>query len=89
MQLITYFAMDGDLLSVEEPTANSPFTSPRHTKPDEELVSVMPQEIRNLSEEQHRLVHDLLGEAMNELVEEKVPLKGKIQSFKFISCGIF
>ncbi|XP_025831922.1 autophagy-related protein 2 homolog B isoform X2 [Agrilus planipennis] len=75
MQLITYFASDGDLCSTNENTnfTGSTNSSPRH-QIDQELVSVEPQNISNLSKSQHEHVNDLLGEAMQESVcnEEKV-----------------
>lgn len=74
MQLITYFAMDGDLLPKEDEDVNSPFASPKHLqKEPEELVHVTPQDISNLSQEQHEHVNELLGEAMVEIIEETTP----------------
>ncbi|KAK5648479.1 hypothetical protein RI129_003371 [Pyrocoelia pectoralis] len=67
-QLITYFAGDGDLISVETCySVPSNFSSPRH-QPEQELVNVEPQDISNLSKSQHQHVNDLLGEAMKESV---------------------
>lgn len=74
MQLITYFAMDGDLLPKDDEDVNSPFASPKHIqKEPEELVHVTPQDISNLSQEQHEHVNELIGEAMVEIVEETTP----------------
>ncbi|KAJ8968662.1 hypothetical protein NQ314_002185, partial [Rhamnusium bicolor] len=72
MQLITYFANDGDIVSSSpQASERSPFSSPRH-QVEQELVTVEPQGISNLSKSQHERVNDLLGEAMieNEVVEE-------------------
>ncbi|KAB0799030.1 hypothetical protein PPYR_06910 [Photinus pyralis] len=67
-QLITYFAGDGDLISIETSySVPSNFSSPRH-QPEQELVNVEPQDISNLSKSQHQHVNDLLGEAMKESV---------------------
>ncbi|KAF5280262.1 hypothetical protein FQR65_LT03070 [Abscondita terminalis] len=66
-QLITYFANDGDLLSVESNAVSSTFSSPRH-QPEQDLITVESQDISNLSKSQHQQVNDLLGEAMNESI---------------------
>ncbi|KAK4884514.1 hypothetical protein RN001_000785 [Aquatica leii] len=66
-QLITYFASDGDVISAETNNVGSTFSSPRH-QPEQELISVEPQDISNLSKSQHQQVNDLLGEAMKESV---------------------
>ncbi|KAF5283909.1 hypothetical protein FQA39_LY04729 [Lamprigera yunnana] len=66
-QLITYFACDGDLVTTESGNVSSTFSSPRH-QAEQELISVEPQDISNLSKSQHQQVNDLLGEAMKESV---------------------
>lgn len=75
MQLITYFASDGDLIKVEEEISTSNSFSSPHRKLEEELVSVEPQDISNLSKSQHQQVNDLIGEAME---EETISIEGKI-----------
>lgn len=66
-QLITYFANDGDAENSLEQSGSSGsrFSSPRH-QAEQELVSVEPQDISNLSKSQHQHVNELLGEAMKE-----------------------
>ena len=67
MQLITYFASDGDLAPTESlfmPTGSN-FSSPYHQS-DQELVSVDPQDVSQLSKSQHQKVNQLLSEAMHE-----------------------
>lgn len=64
MQLIVYFANDGDLIQAVPVNNASPYSSPRH-QADQELVPVEPQ-ISNLSKSQHEHVNTLLGEAMKE-----------------------
>lgn len=77
MQLITYFANDGDLLQnddIENKTGSS-FSSPKHETDEQELISMETQDISNLSVSQHQHVNALLGEAMkDEQVEENVEL---------------
>lgn len=72
MQLIVYFANDGDLIQAVPVNNASPYSSPRH-QADQELVPVEPQ-ISNLSKSQHEHVNTLLGEAMkeNEVAEGKM-----------------
>lgn len=81
MQLITYFAGDGDLdaqLQVPSCSDYGGGPSSAHSTPrkqtlvvpeGEQLLSVSdqpPQDISNLSKSQHQHVNDLLGEAMKE-----------------------
>lgn len=70
MQLITYFANDGDLSgsSLANTTGNH---SNSQQKLDEELVSLEPMDVSNLSKSQHEHVNDLLGDAMEEPTEEQ------------------
>ncbi|RZC41089.1 autophagy-related protein 2 A -like protein, partial [Asbolus verrucosus] len=68
-QLIKYFANDGDLLPPEDTSSvGSTFSSPRH-QPEQELVSVEPQEITNLSASQHQQIHDLIQDALEDVDE--------------------
>nr|CAI5847822.1 unnamed protein product [Callosobruchus analis] len=74
MQLIKYFAADGDL-SKTVPPEDVAVGSPRKQPQEQELVSVEPQEFSKLSESQHEHVNEMIGEAMkeNEVVEEPFP----------------
>lgn len=75
-QLIKYLANYGDLVSPEDCTSSgSAFSSPRHL-PEQELVSVEPQEIANLSESQHQQIHDLIQDALED-VDESASNQGK------------
>ncbi|XP_063919299.1 autophagy-related protein 2 homolog B isoform X2 [Zophobas morio] len=68
-QLIKYLANYGDLVPPEDGTSSgSAFSSPRHL-PEQELVSVEPQEIANLSESQHQQIHDLIQDALEDVDE--------------------
>ncbi|KAI4468676.1 autophagy-related 2 isoform a [Holotrichia oblita] len=68
MQLITYFASDGDLQqNSASSTPSSTYSSPRHNI-EQELVAVEPQNISKLSKSQHQQVNELLGEAMQESI---------------------
>lgn len=68
MQLITYFASDGDLQqNSTTSTPSSSYSSPRHNV-EQELVAVEPQNISKLSKSQHQQVNELLGEAMQESI---------------------
>lgn len=68
MQLIIYIAGSCDLEMAEVASGSgSNFSSPRH-KPENELVSVEPQDICTLSKSQHQHVNDLIGEAMKESI---------------------
>lgn len=73
MQLITYFAGDGDISAqpgLENSSTGSTHSTPRKqlpSDPSEQLLSVdQPQDISNLSKSQHQHVNELLGEAMKE-----------------------
>lgn len=68
MQLITYVANDGDLIS--QLKASEKQLCPQH-KVEEELVSLESMDVSNLSKSQHEHVNDLLGEAMEESDEIK------------------
>lgn len=69
MQLITYFASDGDLIDHSE-TNSSGTHSGTQQKPVEELVNLEPIDVvSNLSKSQHEHVNDLLGEAMLESLD--------------------
>lgn len=75
-QLIKYLANYGDLVPPEDGTSSgSAFSSPRHL-PEQELVSVEPQEIANLSESQHQQIHDLIQDALED-VDESTSTQGK------------
>lgn len=65
MQLITYFATDGDLVQKEH-CISSEQSTPRKQPSNEQLLNVEPQEISGLSTSQHQQVNELLGEAMKE-----------------------
>ncbi|CAH0551837.1 unnamed protein product [Brassicogethes aeneus] len=67
MQLITYYASNGDLGNCEEASeTSSAISSPRHAV-DQELVSLDPQQqISNLSVSQHHNVKELIGDALRE-----------------------
>lgn len=90
MELIVYFANDGDISSTDANNSNtSTFSSPKH-QVEEELVSVDTQEgISQLSESQHEYVNELLSEAMEE--EEKLCVESNIYSeyFYFMSYEKF
>ncbi|CAG9863843.1 unnamed protein product [Phyllotreta striolata] len=64
MQLLVYFANDGDLSPPPSSDKTSRYSSPRH-QVEQELVHVEPQ-ISNLSKSQHEHVNTLIGEAMKE-----------------------
>lgn len=66
MQLITYFATDGDLMQKEKSSVSSEQSTPRKSLQQEQLLNVEPQEISGLSTSQHQQVNELLGEAMKE-----------------------
>lgn len=80
MQLITYFAGDGDLdtlmqvpMGSDAGSMNSAHSTPRKQTlvlaEEEQLLNVsdqQPQDISNLSKSQHQQVNELLGEAMKE-----------------------
>ncbi|KAG5882217.1 hypothetical protein JTB14_024728 [Gonioctena quinquepunctata] len=85
MQLITYFANDGDISQALPPTESSPFSSPRHHV-EQELVSVEPQDISNLSKSQHEHVNNLLGEAMK---ESQIVEGGQIPSSAAAGAKVF
>lgn len=69
MQLITYFAGDGDCAQNEcsQKSTNSSYSSPRHQY-EHALVAVEPQNISKLTVSQQEQVNDLLQEAMREEV---------------------
>lgn len=66
MQLITYFANDGDLLPEENLIKESSSYSSPKVQDEPELIPVEAQDISSLSISQHQHVNDLLGEAMRE-----------------------
>lgn len=81
MQLITYFATDGDLAQKDLSSISSEQSTPRKPAPSEQLLSVEPQEISGLSTSQHQQVNELLGEAMKEslmapLVQQVIEAEG-------------
>lgn len=70
MQLITYVANDGDLMDHYSNNAAGTYSCTQHN-PEEELVSLDPMDVSNLSKSQHEHVNDLLGDAMEESEEER------------------
>lgn len=71
MKLITYVANDGDFIELHRTSNAVNHSSPHHNNTEEELVSLEPMDISNLSKSQHEHVNDLLGDAMEESGEEK------------------
>ncbi|CAH2011941.1 unnamed protein product [Acanthoscelides obtectus] len=70
MQLIKYFASDGDLTKPQPSEDVS--GSPRKQSNEQELITVEPQGFSKLSDSQHEHVNEMIGEAMKEstIVEE-------------------
>lgn len=66
MQLITYFATDGDLIQKDHSSISSEQSTPCKQASNEQLLNVELQEISGLSTSQHQQVNELLGEAMKE-----------------------
>lgn len=66
MQLITYFAEDGDIISSSPASSDkSPFSSPKH-QVEQQLVNVEPQDVTNLSKSEHDYINAMLTDAMKE-----------------------
>ncbi|KAJ8924233.1 hypothetical protein NQ315_007024 [Exocentrus adspersus] len=72
MQLITYFAEDGDIIS-SSPATNekTPYSSPKH-QVEPQLVNVEPEEsAHNLSESEHEYIQSMLTDALRESESEE------------------
>lgn len=74
MQLLTYFASDGDLQTPSDTSSSigSSHCSPLHKSNESQLIDVdHPQEVNNLSSSQKQQISDLLGDAMKETVSDE------------------
>lgn len=66
MQLITYFAEDGDIVSSSPASSDkTPYSSPKH-QAEQQLVNVEPQDDTNLSKSEHEYINAMLTDAMKE-----------------------
>lgn len=71
MQLITYFAEDGDIISSSPASSDkSPYSSPKH-QAEQQLVNVEPQDVTNLSKSEHEYINAMLTDAMKESESEE------------------
>jgi autophagy-related protein 2 len=70
--LINYFANNGDLTPPESTASGSVNSSPRHP-PKQELISVEPQEVTNVSESQHQEINNLIEDALEDVDDNTVP----------------
>lgn len=85
MRLITYVANDGDLIDQYSTNNSGNLSCPQHN-PEEELVSLEPMDVSNLSKSQHEHVNDLLDDAMEESEEERQKEGSVKMSFFNIIC---
>lgn len=100
MQLITYFAGDGDLDTLmqipkgsDTGSMNSAHSTPRKQtlvlSEEEQLLNVsdqQPQDISNLSKSQHQHVNELLGEAMKESLAVAADIVSNRNQVNYITC---